>query len=228
MEELKKGFPEERRLHHRLRHHALHPRLHSGRDLHAPRKLSGLVAIVVIGLLAKLAGGNYSAVGGFPVAVLGTFSVMAAIGFSLNNISLFGLVLAIGIVVDDAIVVVENVERWMARGLPPRKPLCKAVEEVTWPIIAMRRVLCVAFIPCVHYRDDGAILPPVRHHHRGFHGDLDDQLADVQPGNRCDSPPAALGETRLDCSPASASRVGWFFWLFNWVSGIWNQPSTRG
>src|SRR5207247_9241433 len=56
-----------------------------------------------------------------PVSLIGTFFVMALLGFSLNNLSLFGLVLAIGIVVDDAIVVVENVERWMAKGLPPRE-----------------------------------------------------------------------------------------------------------
>ncbi len=57
-----------------------------------------------------------------PVSLIGTFAVMAVLGFSLNNLSLFGLVLAIGIVVDDAIVVVENVERWMAMGCGPRRP----------------------------------------------------------------------------------------------------------
>ena len=61
-----------------------------------------------------------------PVSLVGTFAVMALLGFSLNNLSLFGLVLAIGIVVDDAIVVVENVERWMAKGLPPREATIKA------------------------------------------------------------------------------------------------------
>ena len=68
-----------------------------------------------------------------PVAIVGTFAVMAALGFSLNNISLFGLVLAIGIVVDDAIVVVENVERWLEQGLPPREAARKAMDEVTGP-----------------------------------------------------------------------------------------------
>jgi multidrug efflux pump len=83
-----------------------------------------------------------------PVAIVGTFSVMAALGFSLNNISLFGLVLAIGIVVDDAIVVVENVERWMAHGLEPREATRKAMDEVTGPIIAVALVLCAVFVPC--------------------------------------------------------------------------------
>ena len=73
---------------------------------------------------------------------------MAALGFSLNNISLFGLVLAIGIVVDDAIVVVENVERWMEQGLPAREATERAMEEVTGPIIAVALVLCAVFVPC--------------------------------------------------------------------------------
>ncbi len=83
-----------------------------------------------------------------PVAIISTFAVMAALGFSLNNISLFGLVLAIGIVVDDAIVVVENVERWLEHGLPPREAAHKAMEEVTGPIIAVALVLCAVFVPC--------------------------------------------------------------------------------
>ena len=83
-----------------------------------------------------------------PVAIIGTFAVMAALGFSLNNISLFGLVLAIGIVVDDAIVVVENVERWLEHGLPPREATRKAMDEVTGPIIAVALVLCAVFVPC--------------------------------------------------------------------------------
>ena len=66
----------------------------------------------------------------------------------MNNISLFGLVLAIGIVVDDAIVVVENVERWMEHGLNPRDATVKAMEEVTGPIVAVALVLCAVFVPC--------------------------------------------------------------------------------
>ena len=83
-----------------------------------------------------------------PVAVIGTFAAMAAVGFSLNNLSLFGLVLAIGIVVDDAIVVVENVERWLHEGLSPRDAARKAMEEVTGPVIAVALVLCAVFVPC--------------------------------------------------------------------------------
>ncbi|MGD0384277.1 MAG: efflux RND transporter permease subunit, partial [Thermoguttaceae bacterium] len=83
-----------------------------------------------------------------PVAIVGTFAVMAGMGFSLNNLSLFGLVLAIGIVVDDAIVVVENVERWLAAGLAPKEAAIKAMEEVTGPVIAVGLVLCAVFVPC--------------------------------------------------------------------------------
>ncbi len=83
-----------------------------------------------------------------PVAIIGTFAVMAVMGFSLNNISLFGLVLAIGIVVDDAIVVVENVERWLEEGLTPRDAAGKAMDEVTGPVIAVAVVLCAVFLPC--------------------------------------------------------------------------------
>jgi multidrug efflux pump len=82
-----------------------------------------------------------------PVSLIGTFFVMALLGFSLNNLSLFGLVLAIGIVVDDAIVVVENVERWMAKGLPPREATIKALDEITGPVIAITLVLSSVFIP---------------------------------------------------------------------------------
>ena len=72
---------------------------------------------------------------------------MAMLGFSLNNLSLFGLVLAIGIVVDDAIVVVENVERWLAEGMSPRDASRKAMEEVTGPVVAIALVLCAVFVP---------------------------------------------------------------------------------
>jgi multidrug efflux pump subunit AcrB len=82
-----------------------------------------------------------------PVSLIGTLGVMALLGFSLNNLTLFGLVLAIGIVVDDAIVVVENIERWMAKGLAPREATIKAMDEITGPVIAITLVLSSVFIP---------------------------------------------------------------------------------
>jgi multidrug efflux pump len=82
-----------------------------------------------------------------PVSLIGTFSIMLALGFSLNTLSLFGLVLAIGIVVDDAIVVVENVERNIALGHEPHEATRRAMEEVSGPIIAIALVLCAVFVP---------------------------------------------------------------------------------
>jgi multidrug efflux pump subunit AcrB len=83
-----------------------------------------------------------------PVAVVGTFAVMAAMGFSLNNLTLFGLVLAIGIVVDDAIVVVEAVEHHIEHGMSPRDATLRAMEQVSGPVVAIGLVLSAVFIPC--------------------------------------------------------------------------------
>lgn len=82
-----------------------------------------------------------------PVSVVGTFSILYLLGFSLNTLSLFGLVLAIGIVVDDAIVVVENVERNIEEGLAPLAAAHQAMREVSGPIIAIALVLCAVFVP---------------------------------------------------------------------------------
>ncbi|MBZ9667788.1 efflux RND transporter permease subunit [Pseudomonas sp. LMG 31766] len=82
-----------------------------------------------------------------PVSLIGTFAVMHMFGFSLNALSLFGLVLAIGIVVDDAIVVVENVERNIALGKSPVEATRQAMKEVTGPIVATALVLCAVFVP---------------------------------------------------------------------------------
>jgi HAE1 family hydrophobic/amphiphilic exporter-1/multidrug efflux pump len=82
-----------------------------------------------------------------PVSLIGALAGMQALGFSINTLTLFGMVLAIGIVVDDAIVVVENVERHMERGLPPKEAAKQAMEEVTGPIIAIVLVLAAVFVP---------------------------------------------------------------------------------
>ncbi|MDO8547457.1 MAG: multidrug efflux RND transporter permease subunit [Nitrospirales bacterium] len=82
-----------------------------------------------------------------PVSLIGALAVMQALGFSINTLTLFGMVLAIGIVVDDAIVVVENVERHMERGLSKKDAAKKAMEEVTAPIIAIVLVLAAVFVP---------------------------------------------------------------------------------
>ncbi len=115
--------------------------------IHTLRDAVILVAIVVLAFLQNWRAALIPLIA-VPVAIIGTFAVMAALGFSLNNISLFGLVLAIGIVVDDAIVVVENVERWLEEGFSPRDAARKAMDEVTGPVIAVALVLSAVFVPC--------------------------------------------------------------------------------
>ena len=83
-----------------------------------------------------------------PVAIVGTFAALAVFGFSINNLTLFGLVLAIGIVVDDAIVVVEAVEHHIEHGLSPREATVRAMDEVSGPVIAIGLVLTAVFVPC--------------------------------------------------------------------------------
>jgi multidrug efflux pump len=106
-----------------------------------------LVAIVVLVFLQNWRSAIIPLVA-VPVAVVGTFAAMAVMGFSLNTLTLFGLVLAIGIVVDDAIVVVEATEHHIEAGLPPRAAAHKAMEEVSAPVIAIALVLAAVFIPC--------------------------------------------------------------------------------
>jgi len=106
----------------------------------------GLVVLVVIVFLQTWRAAIIPLIA-VPVSLIGTFAVMAAMGFSLNNLSLFGLVLAIGIVVDDAIVVVENVERNLESGLSASEATHKAMTEVTGPVVATALVLSAVFIP---------------------------------------------------------------------------------
>jgi multidrug efflux pump subunit AcrB len=106
-----------------------------------------LVAVVVLVFLQNWRSSLIPLVA-VPVAVIGTFAVMAAMGFSLNNLTLFGLVLAIGIVVDDAIVVVEAVEYHIEHGLHPKEATVKAMSQVSGPVIAIGLVLAAVFVPC--------------------------------------------------------------------------------
>ena len=106
-----------------------------------------LVAVVVLVFLQNWRSAIIPLIA-VPVAIVGTFAVMAAMGFSLNNLTLFGLVLAIGIVVDDAIVVVEAVEHHIEQGLSPRDATIRAMEQVSGPVIAVGLVLSAVFVPC--------------------------------------------------------------------------------
>jgi len=106
-----------------------------------------LLVVIVVVLFLQTWRASIIPLAAVPVSLVGTFAVMLALGFSINNLSLFGLVLAIGIVVDDAIVVVENVERNIALGLSPFEAAGRAMSEVTGPIVATALVLCAVFIP---------------------------------------------------------------------------------
>ena len=105
-----------------------------------------LVVIVVI-LFLQTWRASIIPIAAIPVALIGTFTVMAALGYSLNNLSLFGLVLAIGIVVDDAIVVVENVERNLREGMTPKEAAHRTMDEVGGALVAIALVLAAVFIP---------------------------------------------------------------------------------
>src|SRR6202022_4239502 len=175
-----------------------------------------LVAIVVLVFLQNWRAALIPLIA-VPVAIVGTFAVMAALGYSLNNLSLFGLVLAIGIVVDDAIVVVENVERWLEQGLTPREAAGRAMDEVTGPVIAVALVLCAVFVPCAFLA--------------GVTGQFFRQFAVtiavstvISAFNSLTLSPA-LAAILLQPHGARRDRVtwlldmtlGWFFRLFNWA-----------
>lgn len=106
-----------------------------------------------------------------PIALMGTFAVMKALGFSINMLTMFGMVLSIGILIDDAIVVVENVERIMAEeGLSPRDATYKAMGQITGAIIGISLVLTAVFIPMAFFSGSVGALPAILDHHGRFHG----------------------------------------------------------
>jgi multidrug efflux pump len=175
----------------------------------------GLVVIVVIVFLQTWRAAIIPLIA-VPVSLIGTFAVMAAMGFSLNNLSLFGLVLAIGIVVDDAIVVVENVERNLESGLTSVEATHKAMHEVTGPVVATALVLSAVFIPTAFIS--------------GITGQFYRQFAltiavstIISAFNSLTLSPAlcAILLQKHDARPDLLQRVfdflvGWFFALFNW------------
>jgi len=145
MAELKKRFPPG--LDYALGHDTTPFVRESIRDLIKTLLIAiGLVALVVLVFLQSWRA-SLVPILAIPVSLIGTFAVMWLVGFSLNMLSLFGLVLAIGIVVDDAIVVVENVQRWLDTGLSPRDSAFKAMDEVTPAVIAIAFGLSAVFIP---------------------------------------------------------------------------------
>ncbi len=189
-------------------------------------------AIILVALVVLVFLQNWRAalipLAAMPVAIVGTFAVMAALGFSLNNLTLFGLVLAIGIVVDDAIVVVENVERWLAEGLAPREAARKAMAEVTGPVVAVALVLCAVFVPCAFIG--------------GISGQFFRQFAltiavstVISAFNSLTLSPALAavllkphGARRDWLTIVMDALFGWFFRLFNWGFDRSTSLYTRG
>ena len=148
-----------------------------------------------------------------PVSLIGTFAVFPLLGFSINTLSLFGLVLAIGLVVDDAIVVVEAVERHIEEGMTPRDAALKAMDEVSGPVVAIALILAAVFIPTMFIPGiTGRLVSAIR----GDHRDLGDSFG-VQ---------RAVAESRAGGAAAEAERqerkpgpLGRFFNWFNRVFG---------
>ena len=145
MAELKKDFPQGVDYTHRLRPDGLRAPVDRGGGAHAAR--GGALVVLVVILFLQTWRASIIPLVAVPVSIIGTFAVLLAFGFSINTLSLFGLVLAIGIVVDDAIVVVENVERHIASGQTPLEATKSAMAEVSRPIIAITLVLCAVFVP---------------------------------------------------------------------------------
>jgi hydrophobe/amphiphile efflux-1 (HAE1) family protein len=193
---------------------------------HTLRDAVILVAIVVLVFLQNWRAALIPLVA-VPVAIIGTFAVMAALGFSLNNLSLFGLVLAIGIVVDDAIVVVENVERWLEHGLEPREAARRAMDEVTGPVIAVALVLAAVFVPCAflggvtgQFFRQFAVTIAVSTLFSAFNSlTLSPALAAILLKKR--------GAKRDPLTWLLDVVLGWFFGLFNWTFNAGTTLYTR-
>jgi len=183
--------------------------------IHTLLEAFGLVLIVVLVFLQSWRA-TLIPMCAVPVSIVGTFAAMGALGFTLNNLSLFGLVLAIGIVVDDAIVVVEAVERNLEVGLPPKEATRKAMDQVGGAVVAIAIVLCAVFVPTAFVS--------------GISGQFYRQFALtiaistlISAFNSLTLSPALAG---LLLKPKGAKPdlltrgidllLGWFFRLFNW------------
>jgi len=146
MEELKKDFPEG--VMYEIQYDTTPYTRESIREVFKALRESILLVAFVVLLFLKNWRSAIIPLVAVPVAIVGTFAVMAAFGFSLNNLTLFGMVLAIGIVVDNAIVVVEAAEHHIENGMAPREAALKAMSQVSAPVIAMGLVLSAIFVPC--------------------------------------------------------------------------------
>ena len=133
-----------------------------------------------------------------PVSLIGTFIAFPALGFSLNTLSLLGLVLAIGLVVDDAIVVVEAVEHHIEEGMSPRDATIRAMDEVAGPVVSIALILASVFVPVAFMGGiQGSLNKQFAHHDRDLGAHLGVQRAHTLAGARRDVAAAAKGGTAL-------------------------------
>ena len=139
MDELKKKFPQG--LDYKIAYDTTPFIRHSVDDVFNTISIAALLVIVVVLVFLQDWQAMLLPIMDIVVALIGTFVIMKVLGFSLNNLSLFGLVLAVGIVVDDSIVVVENIERWMGTGCRRARRRIKAMDEITGPVIGITLVL---------------------------------------------------------------------------------------
>ncbi len=144
----------------------------------------GLVAIVVFVFLQDVRA-TLIPLAAVPVSLVGTFAFFPLLGFSINTLSLFGLVLAIGLVVDDAIVVVEAVQRHIDEGMTPHDAALKAMDEVSTPVIAIALILASVFIPTAFIPGiSGRLFQQFALDHRSVGGPVGVQRTDTEPGAR--------------------------------------------
>lgn len=173
-----------------------------------------LVALVVLVFLQSWRS-SLIPLAAVPVAIVGTFAAMSLVGFSLNNLTMFGLVLAVGIVVDDSIVVVEAVEHHIGLGLLPREATVKAMSEVSGPVVAVGAVLFAVFIPCAFL--SGIVGQFFRQFALTIA--ISTLISTINSLTLCPALCAFLLKAR-GARPDLVTRAfdllfGWFFWLFN-------------
>ena len=160
----------------------------------------GLVVMVIFLFLRTLWATVITSVA-LPLAIVGTFGLMYLLGFSLDNLSLMALTISTGFVVDDAIVMIENIVRFIEAGEPPMTAALKGAKQIGFTVVSLSLSLIGVFHPAdLHVGHRGPALPRIRHHHErrrgGFHDRLadahaDDVLAPPAPGAR-EPPRAAL------------------------------------
>jgi len=157
-----------------------------------------------------------------PVVLLGTFGVMAAFGFSINTLTMFGIVLAIGLLVDDAIVVVENVERVMTEeGLPPKEATRKSMDQITSALVGIGLVLSAVFVPMAFFGGSTGVI------YRQFSITIVSAMALSVLVAIIFTPALCATMLKHVEKGHDASEGGWFAGFFRWFNGMFARNTTR-